>query len=238
MTSSELFVNCAGIIGTSYPSGMAPVPYPLPIAGRGFFPVTSGSFHDGSIHSQVRRKILFVGQDWGCIGALADLEKNADADIGGTTGRHLSALIGRSGIPLEECFFTNALFGVRTGNTNVGRNAAWKEKDFCQACKEALILQIKEIKPSVIVSLGRDAPRLLGALFKECLPWISNSFRRIDSDGHAKIELPPNDLGLVRAAILVHPSYREVNKRWRTFKGAEGDHAEIAILKELWRDIQ
>jgi hypothetical protein len=39
---------------------------PAPIEGLGFFPVTSGSFHSSALAAPLNRRVMFVGQDFGC----------------------------------------------------------------------------------------------------------------------------------------------------------------------------
>jgi hypothetical protein len=66
--------------------------------------------------------------------------KVPDTDIKSGTGLVLHQLIQKSEIPLKECFFTNALFGVRVGKTNIGRSPGWNSQDFLIRCADALRL--------------------------------------------------------------------------------------------------
>ena len=136
MIAEELYNECSKEAG-NFPPGTRGLPPNYPVAGRGFFPVTSGSFHDGCLTTEIfGRKILFVGQDWGCEANLGALIKNRDADIASGTGRILLDLLNEAEIPLEACFFTNALFGVRTGRTNTGHSDGWKNAAFVQKVRE------------------------------------------------------------------------------------------------------
>jgi hypothetical protein len=62
----QLYSQCANLIGDSFPDGMRGIEPPVPIKGLGFFPVTSGSFHSSALDAPLNRRVMFVGQDFGC----------------------------------------------------------------------------------------------------------------------------------------------------------------------------
>ena len=209
-----------------------------PISGRGFFPVTSGSFHDGSPSAAIgRRKLIFVGQDWGCEGNLPPLGKDKDADIKTGTGKILLDLLDEAEIRLEECFFTNALWGIRTGNTNTGASPGWKDPAFVRSSAAALKVQIDVVRPRGLVCLGRDAPGLLKGLMAECDPWKTmRSFKAIDHAGLGVIDVN-SFAGIDVAAILLHPSFRRVNLKHRCYGGLVEHEAELKILSDVWARV-
>lgn len=182
---------------------------------------------------------MFVGQDWGGVANLDELKANKDADMKSATARNLRTLLEAAGIRLEECFFTNALFGIRSeGEKITGRSPGWKHKRFRQQCEEALIIQIEKIEPKAIVCLGRDAPDLLVQIVEKCRPWkTAKNFVKIDANGFALILLNPPVHRLIAAAILLHPSYRHANAKHRIFEKTTGHDAEVNILKALWKVI-
>ena len=115
MNVQQLYSQCAKLIGDSFPDGMRGMDQPAPIKGLGFFPVTSGSFHSSALDAPLNRRVMFVGQDFGSEAYVIRCRKAPDVDIRSGTGLVLHQLIQESEIPLKECVFTNALFGVRVG---------------------------------------------------------------------------------------------------------------------------
>ncbi len=180
---------------------------------------------------------MFIGQDWGCETNLRALMKNPNADIQSGTGKILHDLLKEAEIPPEACFFTNALFGVRTGITNTGRSKGWKDNAFVSRCSDALKKQINTIRPKAIVCLGRDAPDLLAGLVTECDPWTkAETFKDIDRNDGALVNVSSIH-GIIISAILLHPSFRRPNLKRRGFKGASGHQAELALLKVVWSRV-
>jgi uracil-DNA glycosylase family 4 len=177
---------------------------------------------------------MMVGQDWGCTANLTPLACDSDADIKWGTGKILHELLKIAGVPLDDCFFTNALFGVRTGSTNTGSSPGWKDPGFVQRCTDALQLQIQVVRPHAVICLGREAPRLLAQIFPQCRSWIVvGSFKAIDNSGHALVALTPPVATVRKVAILVHPCYRHANVKRRSFGGHTGNAAEMLILQSL-----
>jgi uracil-DNA glycosylase family 4 len=207
---------------------------PVPIQGLGFFPATSGSFHSSVLNVPLNRRVMFVGQDFGCKAYVMRCRKVPDADIKSGTGLVLHQLIQKTGIPIEDCFFTNALFGVRVGKTNIGRSPGWNSQDFLKRCTDALRLQIDVVQPSAIICLGRAAPELLVRIFDECQSWIGKTFKEIDQSGQQLITLARRVGSVSTLAILVHPSFRRLNVQSRRFRNAEGTNAEVELLAATW----
>ena len=163
--------------------------------------------------------------------------KDKDADIKTGTGKNLLDLLDEAKIPLEECFFTNALWGVRTGKTNTGASPGWKDPAFVGSCAAALKLEIEVVRPRGLVCLGRDAPGLLKDLVSECDPWTTKkSFKNIDQAGLGVIDVI-SLAGVDVAAILLHPSFRRVNLKHRSYGGVVKDQAELKILTDVWAKV-
>ena len=149
----------------------------------------------------------------------------------------LHQLIQKSEIPLKECFFTNALFGVRVGKINTGRSPGWNSQDFLIRCVDALRLQIDAVQPHAIICLGLAAPELLVRIFDECQPWIEKTFKQIDQSGQQLITMARRVGSVSTLAILVHPSFRRLNVQSRRFRNAEGSKAEIELLAATWTTV-
>jgi uracil-DNA glycosylase len=237
VTAQQLYSQCANLIGDSFPDGMRGVEPPVPIKGLGFFPVTSGSFHSSALDVPLNRRVMFVGQDFGCEAYVMRCRKVPDADIKSGTGMVLHQLIQKSEIPLKECFFTNALFGVRVGKINTGRSPGWNSQDFLIRCADALRQQIDVVQPRAIICLGLAAPELLVRIFDACQPWIEKTFKEIDQSGQQLITMARRVGSVSTLAILVHPSFRRLNVQSRRFRNAEGSEAEIELLVETWATV-
>lgn len=237
MTIQELFNLCNGLV-THYPLGTCKLPVGYPVAGRGFFPVVSGSFHNDSLTTTLKpRKLMFVGQDWGCEDYLFPLTRDKDNDIKLGTGKILLELLTEAKIPLQECFFTNALFGVRSGATNTGVSPGWKHPKFVGQCAKALLAQIEALRPSGIVCLGLHAPKLLAHLMPECDAWKSaKSFRSIDNSNNAVLNIQ-SLTGIKVAAILLHPSFRQLNLKHRSYSSLVAHQAELKMLADVWSRV-
>lgn len=232
-SAKQLFNQCADLIST-YPPKMCALSSEYPVAGRGFFPVASGSFHDGRTDIPLTpRNLMFVGQDWGAKDCLGDLNDDPDDDMKASTAINLCALLAEVGIHQDDCFFTKALFGVREGKSSTGRSPGWKDEAFVTASAEALNLQIKAIQPKAIICLGRDAPQLLALVIPECKAWHPFiNFKTIDEGGHGELRLASKS-GPIVAAILTHPSYRHINAKRRSFHKLSGHAAEVQLLKSV-----
>jgi uracil DNA glycosylase superfamily protein len=237
VTVQQLYSQCAKLIGDSFPDGMRGIEPPVPIKGLGFFPVTSGSFHSSALDAPLNRRVMFVGQDFGCEAYVMRCRKVPDADIKSGTGLVLYQLIQKSEIPIKECFFTNALFGVRLGKINTGRSPGWSSQDFLRRCADALRLQIDAVQPCAIICLGRAAPELLVRIFGACQPWIEKTFKQIDQSGQQLITMARPVGSVSSFTILVHPSFRRVNVQSRRFRKAKGSKAESELLAATWATI-
>jgi len=233
----QLYSQCAKLIGDSFPDGMRGIDPPVPIKGLGFFPVTSGSFHSSALDAPLNRRVMFVGQDFGCEAYVMRCRKVPDVDIKSGTGLVLHHLIRETGILIEECFFTNALFGVRVGKINTGRSPGWNSHDFLKRCADALRLQIDVVQPRAIICLGLAAADLLVRIFDACQPWIAKTFKEIDQSGEQLITMGRRVGSVSTLAILVHPSFRRLNVQSRHFRNAEGSTAEIELLAATWATV-
>ncbi|MDP3070830.1 MAG: hypothetical protein Q8N18_11105 [Opitutaceae bacterium] len=165
------------------------------------------------------------------------MDSDVDADIKSGTGKILLDLLNEAKIPIEDCFFTNALFGVREGEKNTGASPGWKDSNFADGCAKAMNAQIAAVRPRGIVCLGRDAPALLARLMSECEPWkTAKSFKAIDA-AHSAVVGVTSLPGINVAAILLHPSFRRANARHRSYAGLVKHEAELKILSDVWSQV-
>jgi len=151
--------------------------------------------------------------------------------------------LSESNIEEKDCFFTNFLLGIRKdSNTNTGKSPTLKNPNFVNDCANFMIEQIRLQKPKAIICLGLVPFKLLGLISKSLL--LKNigitEFKEIDQW----------ELGLIRnvnfeliegfktsIGVIYHPSYRNINKRYRRYRGIKGNLAELKILEELTLNV-
>jgi hypothetical protein len=147
------------------------------------------------------------------------------------------------GIPLEDCFFTNAYMGLKadvnlsTGkNESSGRFPGADNHSFVYRCRAFLLKQIQMQKPRLMLTLGKEVPPVLAPLARELTAaW---------SGATTLQELDHRDTALVRGArfpgaphlttlvALTHPANREPNVKRRRYHGLEGNGAEHALVRD------
>jgi hypothetical protein len=212
-------------------SGMVQLGSGQRVAGRSFFPVGRGHlvgtpFPVGGI--------MVLGQDFGNernVAAACDAGEETD-DI--PTWREIGKLFPSAGIPLEACWFTNYVMGVRPGRESncAGRSPGLRRRALRRECTAFFRRQVKTQKPCAIVVLGSHLPSTLSHDVPEVFAtWAGKSFRRRDANDNAVIRDAMIDgVHVPLVASIVHPSQRGRNVSSRRFGGFEGDEAERSIL--------
>ena len=220
----------------SYPVGVVGVRRPIP--GPSFFPGGYGLW-DAKIDAPLPvfpvSGVMVLGHDFHSeTGYEASLERRRESE-NQPTWRNLLKLLRAADVPLERCFFTNFYMGLRKGKVTTGVFPGATDKDFRRHCSEFLIEQLKAMRPSVIVTLGKYVPALIAPLSSDLNGWLdSKTFRHIDEAGpvqwHCAFEGVPDFETTIVA--LVHPSMRHASIGRRTYKNHKGHHAEMAMLRD------
>lgn len=218
-----------------YPAGMLPVPGRIP--GVSFFPGGAGLWGAAAGRPWPPMPVggvLIVGQDFDCeSGARWSLANSAE-DLSGPTWRNLLRTLGDAGIAPEECFFTNALMGVREGDAPTGPSPGWKDAAFVGRCQRFFAVQLAAVRPRLIVTLGAESRGFVAALAPELAPWRgSPTLTAIDLAGDALIHAASLDAGgpfTATVAALTHPCYAHANVRLRRYARLAGREAETALL--------
>lgn len=206
------------------------------ISGRGFFPGATGIIDPSKKLSDL--DYLVLGQDQDTKRGFDRSVKEGNEEYT-PTWKKMKALFETASIDMENCFFTNALLGVRSSEKkNTGKSPGFKSYEFVQACLSVLQKEIEVQKPKAIICLGL-APLNVLKYFSKAL-----FARTLLIEGYQSLD--ENDLGLIKSvpfevegspkidvAIIVHPSYRHLNAKNRIFQGKKGDEAELEILKQI-----
>ncbi len=199
-----------------------------------FFPVGTGllDLDDQSISD---KEVMVLGQDWGCK-HWVDQDEHDPAWKKQSTWRNIFYLLEASEIEPNNCFYTNALMGVRTGMVGTGPSPAWKNPGFVKACTGIFRETLRIQKPKLILALGAMVARFLASADKghQLEAWSKNfSFKNIDEAGkaffknvHFVDEIRPN------VVLVVHPSFRNSNVARRRYGEIEGHEAEVAMVRE------
>jgi hypothetical protein len=226
-----------------YPPGVLPIPAER-IAGTAFFPGGSGLW----LENRDSATLSFP------VGGVMVLAHNFDSEEGfrksvlrgkeklttGTWGR-LIGLVTAAGIPVGQCFFTNAFMGLCGGDNSFdyrGRN----DQPFRAACIDFLRTQIETQRPRLILTLGRFVPPLVSEAAMDCDLWKSSPLARSDVDAIPIVRNVPFQLGngsSHRSNIvpLAHPSMPN-NIRRRPTGFAAGREGEIEIIRAAFLDAQ
>jgi hypothetical protein len=142
--------------GNEYPDPLTVFPWPL--SGRGFFPGGDGLWRDptpsgitgpATIPFPVNG-VMFVGQDFGTVDKYPPQSRPWEQDNVATWKFLVKRIIG-SGLPGSECFFTNALLGLRKKGSTIGQNECVSIPLYAEICRKFLAYQIQVQNPRMIV---------------------------------------------------------------------------------------
>jgi hypothetical protein len=217
----------------SYPDSMKMVKGE--IEGRAFFPGGKGTFSNGNTVSD--KDIMILGQDFDCEANFEVSKTNKKEDINkNPTWRNLLAILKEANISPDNCFFTNAILGVRKGSLGTGKSPAFRDSNFIKDCQNFFLYQIETQKPKAIFVLGKFAAQFLSKTSSKLNCWAGiKNFKTIDQQ---QFQLQKNVIfnnGIKsNLVLLTHPSYRPVNVSRRTYNGESGHNAELNMIKAVF----
>jgi len=215
-------------------------PYPnsmLKICGElkrvAFFPGGKGTIDNSEDLSN--RKIMILGQDFDCEANYKKAIEIGYEDINrNPTWRKILNILEASKIPPEECFFTNAILGIRKGDNGIGKSPAFLDNRFLNYCREIFIKQVEIQKPKLIIVLGKYTAIFLAPLHKQLNPWMNfKNFQNIDDNNLQVVkDVPLGNISNINLVLLTHPSLRHLNIKKRKFNNFSGNEAELEMIKE------
>lgn len=173
--------------------------------------------------------------------AYADALAHQGKNLRGPTWRPLCAVLTQAGIPLDQCFFTNAYVGLKAGSKPTGPFPGAQDADFVHRCQRFLLEQLRLQHPRLLLTLGKEVPSVLAPLAPELDGvWLGvHSLRELDQR-HLALIYPVQFPGLphpTAVAALTHPANRAPNVRYRQYNGLGGDAAEQALLADAMERV-
>jgi uracil-DNA glycosylase len=149
----------------------------------------------------------------------------------------LLGLLKAAGIPLEECFFSNAFMGLCKGSNSLdyrGRD----DKHFGAACLSFLTTQIELQRPKLIVTLGLHVPQILAQISPDLSPWCGPRLRLRDIDKapiffRVGINLSDGSSHQANVTAVAHPSMPNSGKR-QPLRFSPGKAGEVELIRAGW----
>ena len=179
------------------------------ISETAFFPGGTGVF--GGENNLSTKHIMVLGQDFDCeANYKKSLDNGRENITQNATWRNLLVLFKQVGIDPIDCFFTNAIMGIRKGDKGTGKSPAFKDKVFIKECQELFLYQMEIQKPKIILVLGKHVAEFLAPTAKQLADWQSiKNFAGVDEAGSQVKENVVFDNGLIASLVLLtHPSFR------------------------------
>lgn len=218
-----------------YPTGVIPVDEA--IQGTAFFPGGYGLWKSspGTLPDFPIGGTMILGHDFHSeVGYRASLKRGAESESQ-PTWRNLLALLTEADIAPSECFFTNVFMGLRAGSATTGTFPGAADAIFVAHCRRFLLRQIEMQRPTLILTLGVHAPRMLAPLSTDLAPWAEGKgLRHLDRVGPVRFDVRFSDLPTFRTTVvaLVHPSLRPASVRYRRYGTATGADAELLMIRD------
>jgi len=227
---------------------MIPIPYKdnggqFNILKLGFFPAGRGTFleNDENISS---KEIMILGQDFDCKDNYDKTDKNkTEGSKKNATWRNLLSFLEdlkEVRIVPENCFFTNAIMGVRKGDKGTGKSPAFNDENFISECREFFLYQLQIQKPKAIFVLGKYVAEFLAPLSKSMSCWQSiENFAEVDYHNKNYMVLGAEFEGGIKTnlVLLVHPSLRKANLRHRRLVDYSGKDVEVEMVRHFLKLI-
>jgi hypothetical protein len=201
------------------------------LSGRAFFPAGRGTFNNDE--SIADKNIMILGQDFDCEDNYANTLKIGHEDIvRNPTWRNLLSFLTDVGIGHDQCFYTNAILGIRLGDKGTGKSPAFKDEGFIKECQKFFLYQVEVQKPKAILVLGKHVAEFIAPLSVDLSCWKRiESYEALDQRGKQIVKNATFDNGIKsNLVLLTHPSFRNSNIHRRKYSGHGGHDAEVKMV--------
>ena len=216
---------------SSYPERMKKIN--LEIKGRAFFPGGKGTFANDEIISN--KEIMILGQDFDTQKKYEVAKANGGEDVTkNKTWKNLLSFLEQTKIQPENCFFTNAIMGVRLTDIATGESPAFKDKEFIGKCQDFFLFQLQLQKPKAVFALGLQVAKFLSDTSND-LSYLKkiDKFASIDIQNKQILEKVKFKNGIESTLVfLMHPSARTYNLNNRQYMEMNGAEAQIKMVKD------
>jgi len=182
-------------------------------------------------------KVMVVGQDFHSRRNYKE-SLRLGCSIRNATWRNLLPLLEAAGICPNDCFFTNAYMGVRSDERSTGRFPGSRDDAFTKRCGRFFLVQLKVLRPRLLIALGKHVPQFLASVTPELVPWGKcKTMTQIDAAGALQQNITfPSLAGVIATvAVITHPSILGANLEHRRYKALAGHAAEVALLSDAYR---
>jgi hypothetical protein len=158
----------------------------LPAMRYGFFPGGNGLYDGISSSFRSPGGTLILGSNFGCKRDFIDEEGNliTQDERANRTWIPLLKRLRGAGIPLGECFFTNAWPFLHLGEGNLPKALikSWlMDQTLMASCLVFSRLTFERIKPRLIIALGTGTAAFLSHMWPESLHrWAEYSMNALD----------------------------------------------------------
>jgi uracil-DNA glycosylase len=113
----------------------------------------SGDCLGGSLPEYLpERPVMFVGHNFG------NITQERHGEVESDFWKRLKGILKQTHVEPEECFFTNALMGLKPGSATGSMPST---PDYKRECREFLGKQVQIVSPRGIVALGRNARKYI-----------------------------------------------------------------------------
>jgi uracil-DNA glycosylase len=218
---------------TDYPLGVLPITEA--IRGTAFFPGGYGlDVEDGqSLPAFPVGGTMILGHDFHSEdGYLDSLQRGFESPTQ-PTWRNLRTLLTAAQIPIRSCFFTNFFMGLRAGSATTGTFPGARHASFISQCGDFFLVQLQAQRPTLILTLGIEAPFYIAPLSPQLAAWGDRrGIRHLDFTGPVRFDVhfPALPSYTTTVVALAHPSLRHANVRHRRFEDLIGDAAELRMI--------
>lgn len=207
------------------------------VDGLAFFPVGRGLWAAGN-ETLPKGGVLVLGQDFGDAEYTKTVvDKGGETPQASPTWRNLLKLLGDAKEPMGNCFFTNALMGLRVEKGMIGKAPGMKHDGFRQKCQEVFKEQLRLQQPRAVWVLGMEVLKFLLPLSPRMQEhWAGvSTLKELDQTAASallrEVAFEGVDSLKVNVAVLTHPSYWP-NLLRREFAEKDGLAALITLMQD------
>lgn len=181
--------------------------------------------------------VMVLGHNFG---PESDFERPPDElaseNLNGPTWRGIRDVLARTGISLDQCFFTNVYIGLMAGRKATGTFPGSRDAAFVRWCQTFVLEQVRVQQPRLLLTLGKEVLPVVADLTPELSrAWSgARTLSEVDQRGAALV-YPANVPSVPHAtavAAMTHPANRAPNVKRRHYKDQEGDAAEMALMHD------